>query len=106
MKKRSAFRFNGFRMPVQYKTAYDEGTAYLSNISTSGCALESLTTPISVSETFLLSIALEEEQDHIEVRALAVRPTKEGIAAKFTIIEQTSQTKLRIYFCKKLRNHS
>ena len=105
MTRRSGFRYDGFLLPVLYKTAYEEGTASLSNISTSGCALQSLTHPLSIEETFLISIKLDEEQDVIEAQALVVRHTEEGIAAKFTIIEQTSQTKLRRYFCQKLRNH-
>lgn len=104
MSRRSGFRFNGFLLPVKYKTAYEEGTASLSNISTSGCALQSLTNPIAIQETFLLSIRLEDEQDVIEAQAVVVRLTEKGIAAKFTIIEQSSQTKLRRYLCQKLRN--
>ena len=105
MTRRSGFRFNGFLLPVTFKTAYEEGTASLTNISTSGCALQSLTIPLTIQETFLITINLEEQQNAIEAQAVVVRYTEKGIAAQFTIIEQTSQTTLRRYFCQKLRDH-
>lgn len=104
--RRSAFRFDGFRLPVTYKTAYTEGTANLINISTNGCALESLTVPLSEQQNFLVSITLEGEGESIEARAIAVRRTENGIAAKFLIIEENSRAALRKYFSKRIRNRS
>lgn len=102
--KRKGYRFDGQRILVTLKTAFADGQAYLANISTTGCALESPTVAISPSEKILVTIALAGEKEKVEAAGRVVRVEKQLIAVRFTVIEDATVRLIQAYFFRKLRN--
>lgn len=101
--KRSAYRFKCSREKVKIKSTYDDGEGELTDISTTGCALVSLTLAIPQGEKILLSITLPEENTTIEIQALVVRAEGGEIATKFIMLEQQTIFTIQHYFPQKLR---
>jgi len=103
--RRKEFRYSKFKIPVSFKTAYEEGNAQLVNISTGGCSLKDVSPCMTHKETFLLTIAPDDIERPIEAKALVLRVKGDTVAAKFIIIAPSSQNLLRSYFAKKTRNN-
>lgn len=101
--RRSAFRFRCSKESVTYRTAYEDGEALLTNISTEGCALELATNPPRMNEKILVRIGLEDEEAAVEIRAQVVRAEGTEFAVKFLLIEPGTKSLIRTYFSKKLR---
>jgi hypothetical protein len=101
--RRSAFRFRCSKEPVSYRTAYEDGKALLTNISTEGCALEWATIPPRLNEKMLIRIDLEDEDAVVEIKAQVVRAEGTDFAVKFLLIEPGTKSLVRTYFSKKLR---
>jgi len=102
--RRKEFRYGDFKIPVKFKTAYEEGSALLVNISTGGCALINVYPGMNPMEVFLLTIDTEDLENPIEAKAVVLRIKGETLAAQFTRIPPASQKLLRRYFANKLRN--
>lgn len=101
--RRSAFRFRCSKEPVTYRTAYEDGEALLTNISTEGCALEWATNPPRLNEKMLVRIDLENEEAVVEIKAEVVRVEGTDFAVKFLLIEPETKSLIRTYFSRKLR---
>jgi hypothetical protein len=102
--RRQEFRYSKFQMPVSFKTAYEQGTAQLVNISTGGCSLKDVSPCMTPKETFLLTIDADDIERPIEAKAVVLRVKGDTVAAKFIIIAASSQNLLRSYFAKKTRH--
>ena len=96
--RRRFYRFDTYRLPVKYRTAYDDGDALLLNISTGGCALENVSTELAVGDRFLLHIEDEKLENPIEAQAEVVRADNNVTAAEFKLIEGVTQTAIRTLF--------
>jgi hypothetical protein len=102
--QRKEFRYGDFTIPVKFRTAYEEGSALLVNISTGGCALRNVCPVMNPMEVFLLTIDTDDLKNPIEAKAVVLRIKGETLAAHFTLIPSASQKLLRRYFANKLRN--
>jgi len=102
--RRKEFRYGDFNVPVRFRTAYEEGSALLVNISTGGCSLRDVYPVMNPMEVFLLTIDTDDLENPIEAKAVVLRIKGETLAAQFTRIPPASQKLLRRYFAKKLRN--
>ncbi len=71
--RRSSLRFFGDKHPVTYKTEFEEGSATLANISTSGAALEEATPALTMNEKILLNLELFDTENPVEIQAIVVR---------------------------------
>lgn len=104
--RRKVFRYGNFQLPVTFKTAYDDGTAILVNISTGGCALERVAPDLCINDAFLLTIESENREHTIEAKCIVLRIDGTQTAAKFTRITDSRKSLIRNYFAGKLRNRS
>lgn len=102
--RRKEFRYGNFHLNVRFKTAYDEGTATLVNISTGGCALKNLSPLMIANDNFLLIIDPDDIDRPIQAKAVVLRVEGNTVAAQFTLISTDAQNALRNYFIKKQRN--
>lgn len=102
--RRKEFRYGDFNIPVKFRTAYEEGSALLVNISTGGCALRNVCPVMKPKEVFLLTIDTDDLSNSIEAKAVVLRIKGEILAAHFTRIPPASKKILRRYFASKLRN--
>ncbi len=71
--RRSSLRFFGDKHPVTFKTEFEEGSATLANISTSGAALEEATPALTMNEKILLNLELFDTENPVEIQAIVVR---------------------------------
>lgn len=101
--KRAAFRYPGRPLKLKYRTAYDEGDAWLTNISTDGCAFESATVPLSVDEKILIKVSPQGTEKSFEAQSLVVRADENGYAIRFILLEPENKTLIRNYFSQKMR---
>lgn len=101
--KRAAFRYPGRPLKLKYRTAYEDGEAWLVNISTDGCAFESASVPLSVDERILIRISPEGAEKSFEARSLVVRADENGYAIRFILLEPENKTLIRNYFSRKMR---
>jgi c-di-GMP-binding flagellar brake protein YcgR len=100
--KRKSLRFNCKRRTVNIKTAFEEGSAVLVNISTSGCALVESTLQPEVEEPLFISFNLQEEDGLVEVRAKVLRQYPE-LAVQFTRIEPETESLILKFFVAESR---
>jgi len=102
--RRKSLRFSGNNLPVHYKTRFEEGRGRLENISTEGCSITAIDTPVSLEETILIALTLE-DMETLEARARVIRVENDHLAALFTVIEPASVNLLRSYFIQKMRTN-
>lgn len=102
--RRKAYRFSGDRLPVLYKTRLDDGEAVLRDISTSGCALSSVTVPVLLQEKVLVILVLPGENEKIEATGIVTRVEADNFAVSFTLIESATVKLIQTFFFKTLRN--
>lgn len=101
--RRSAFRFHCEKRKVRYRTAYEEGEADLTNISTDGCAVDSASLPLSEQDEALIIIDIEGEEQNLEAKGVVVRAEGAVFAVRFTRIEASTKRFIRIFFAKESR---
>lgn len=88
-------------LPVNYKTAYDAGSALLQNMSTEGCAFSQLSLLLAMEEKILVSIELPGQDFVFQAQGKVVRVEKNGLAGiHFTLVEPEDQSVVRKYFAK------
>lgn len=101
--KRSSYRFEGFLLPVQYRTAFEEGEAVLVTVSTSGCSLKAMTSELPVGEDVLVAFEIDDHEFPIEVKVRVVRESDGVIGAEFTMVDSEAKLAIRNYFSKRRR---
>lgn len=88
---------------VRYKTAYEEGEAQLTNISTDGCAVDSASLPLFLDDEALVIIDIEGEEQNLEAKGIVVRAEGAAFAVRFIRIESSSKRFIRTFFAKESR---
>lgn len=73
------------------------------NISTSGCAFDKNSEPLSLKDKLLISIDLEGEDKIFEARGEVVRMKDGVIAVQYLVVEPEVAKLVRIYFSKRFR---
>ncbi|WP_163336956.1 PilZ domain-containing protein [Desulfopila sp. IMCC35008] len=101
--KRGALRFDGLKRPVRYKTEFEDGQAYIVNISTSGCALEQATVEFTERERILLTITFDSPDDTIEIQAKVVRAGQETTGLKFQRVSEVNKQRILHFFASLAR---
>lgn len=101
--KRMSLRFSTNEHEIQYKTAYEDGTAQLLNISGGGCALQNLDVKVQQQEKILLLIVCEDEEDPIEIGGIVLRVEGNNVAVQFSQLSEDSKQRMIKYFAKKMR---
>ncbi|MBM9514368.1 PilZ domain-containing protein [Desulfobulbus marinus] len=89
---------------MQYRTRFDDGEAVLRDISTSGCALSSVSVPVVLREKVLVMLTLPEEKEKIEATGIVTRVDADTFAVAFTLIESATVKLIQTFFFKTLRN--
>lgn len=89
---------------MQYRTRFDDGEAVLLDISTSGCALSSVSVPVVLQEKVLVILALPGENEKIEATGIVTRVDADNFAVSFTLIEAVTVKLIQTFFFKTLRN--
>ena len=104
--RRKIFRFGNFQVPVTFKTAYNDGTAQLVNISTGGCSLKNVSPELELGETVLLSIDIDNQEAPIEARGAVLRFDGKKVAIQFNLISDGSRNLIRTHFAELLRKQN
>lgn len=99
--KRQALRFTATGHPVRYKTEFEDGKAFIENVSTGGCAMSGLDVTLSSEEKILLLFDLNE--DILEIGAKVIRVEDPAVAVQFTDISEDYSSKIVKYFARKQR---
>ena len=102
--RRKAYRFFGDRLPIQYKTRFEDGEGVLRDISTSGCALSSVTVPVLLQEKVLIILVLPGGNEKIEATGRVTRVEADSFAVSFTLIESASVKLIQTFFFQALRH--
>ncbi len=103
--KRLALRFPCNRLPLRFKTAYDDGEGWLLNVSTDGCAFSPVDRLLTMGEKILVSIELQGENEIFQARGEVARIDAQGLAAvRFTLAEPEAKALLRRYFTRLRRD--
>ena len=103
--KRHSLRFICEKREVVLRTAYEEGTAVLVNISTKGCALIESSLLPEVNEIILISFDIpgkHGENARVEIQAEVLRLTPQ-LAMRFTRIEPETKSLILNYFISESR---
>lgn len=101
--KRSALRFSGYNRPLTYKTDHEDGEARLVNISSNGCAINGATTPLMQNDKLLLSIALDEPENPVQIQAKVIRAEDNNFGLYFLNLTEEVKQRLTIFFAKENR---
>ncbi|SHO46395.1 PilZ domain-containing protein [Desulfopila aestuarii] len=101
--KRSALRFAGYDRPMTFRTDYDDGTAQLVNISTSGCAIHRATPELEVEQKILLTFELDRPSNPLNIRAVVIRIDGGNIALQFQHIDENIKRRIVRFFAKETR---
>jgi hypothetical protein len=102
--KRSALRFAGHDRPITFRTDYDDGTAQLLNISTSGCAIHHVTLELEVAQKVLLVLELDSPLNPLYIRAIVNRLEDGGtIALVFKHTDEDIKLQIVRFFAKEAR---
>ena len=93
--KRSSLRFS-FKeeILVSYKTAYENGEAFLVNISTGGFSVQKVSVPVAVDEKILFSFDIHNLDEPLEIQAKCVRLNIDGFAAQFLGIDSRQESRI------------
>ncbi|OEU51090.1 MAG: hypothetical protein BA866_03000 [Desulfobulbaceae bacterium S5133MH15] len=92
--KRNSLRFNIKAQPVRYKTAYEDGEAFLVNISTGGCAVRKASVPVALTEKILFSFDIHSLDEPLEIRAICARLEDDGFAVQFLGIDDVEANRI------------
>ncbi len=98
--KRNGIRFYVNKIPISYLTPKTCGTGRLVNISTGGCSVESITTPLKPGEELVMRITFVNQDLSIEefqVKARVIGGDHDSFAAKF--LELTDDQKHQLWKC-------
>ena len=99
--KRSALRFSCYHGAVKYKTAYHDGEGVLTDISTSGCAVDAVTIPVQEENVVLISIVILDTDQVIEAKSVVVRRSDNSFAVKFVLMEEATKSLIRKLFAQR-----
>lgn len=97
--KRASLRFSVDSYRLRYKTEFEDGTAYLDNISAGGCAMREVSAAVELHEKILL-ILLCENDEQIEIGGVVVRVVDNGAAVRFTQLSESNKQKIVVFFAK------
>ncbi len=86
---------------MYYKTEFEDGQAFIENVSTGGCAMSGLDVKLSFEEKILILLNLNEEI--LEIGAKVIRVEDRTVAVQFTDITEDYGSKIVKYFAKKQR---
>lgn len=89
-----------------YRTAYEEGEAILTDISTDGCAVDSASLPLAENDEALIIIELGDVEKDLEAKGVVVRAQGGAFAVRFVRIEASTQRLIRNFFAKESRKLS
>jgi len=92
--KRNSLRFSIKEQPVRYKTAYEDGEAFLVNISTGGCGVRKASVPVALDEKILFSFDIHSLDEPLEVRAICVRLEGDSFAVQFLGIDDVEANRI------------
>lgn len=95
--KRNGIRFYVNNLPIKYSTNNQCGTGRLINVSTGGFAAESITSPLSDGEEFIMQIIFSHKDfttDEFTVKAKVIRGNDNSFAAKFIGLNSDQKEKL------------
>ncbi len=99
-RQRNGLRFNLQQKTVHYMTCTTEGTGYILNISTSGCAVNQTSTHPFIDEEIQITIVFT-TQDQLQKtftgKARIVRIEDDSFAAQFTDLDTTREEQLWKY---------
>lgn len=90
-------RFCLYQQAVEFKTGSDQGNGYIIDISTSGCAIQSVTLQPAVEENISLTISFQEHNDLLNtfnIRATVVWTEKNKFAAQFKEVDDDQKEQL------------
>ena len=103
--KRKSLRFNGNKIEVRLRTAYEEGKGLLLNISTKGCAIVECSLEPEPEDIMLISFDLPQEHGEdmlIEVQGKVLRKQPQ-LALVFTRVEPETASFLFKFFLHESR---
>ena len=106
--RRGALRLSGCDHLVAYRTAFEDGSALLLNISTDGCAIGQATVELSEGEKILLTLGLDSDKSEIQIQAKVVRVTQWGYGLRFRYLNDRHKRRILLYFSRQnrlQRNH-
>jgi len=95
--KRNSIRFQINELAVRYSAHEIQGEGNIYNLSTSGCAIESATTPISVDDEISITFAFKRQAapaDEFIIQAKVVRAESKTFAVAFKDFEDVQKEKL------------
>jgi hypothetical protein len=95
--KRNGIRFHVINLPVEYNGNDMKGKGNISNLSISGCAIESATLPVSVNENISIKVEFKDQDispNEFEIKARVVRADDGGFAAQFKDIDNDKKDEL------------
>ncbi len=101
--KRTALRWSGFNKPLTYKTDYDDGEAQLVNISTSGCAIRSVTTELHIDQKILITISLDTPEQQVQTQARVIREEGKEFGLQFLLLDEDAKQQLFRYLAQENR---
>jgi len=102
--KRLSLRFKINEQPVKYKTAYEDGEAFLLNISTGGCAVRKARVAVEVGENILFSFDVNNLDEPLELKAVCTRLEDDGFAVRFLGVESQEETRIVKIFAELARS--
>ena len=95
--RRNGLRFKLYGPVVEFKTKNESGNGFLIDISTSGCAIESPTLPLSIETEILLTLTFDEHDtlaSTFRIDAKVVRKNDDMFAAQFLNLENNHKEQL------------
>ena len=95
--KRNGIRFYVNNIPIKYLTNEVSGAGNLVNISTGGCSVASVTTPLPEGEKIFMQITFDHQdftRDEFTVKAIVIRSDENSFAAKFDILNADQKERL------------
>lgn len=101
--RRSALRFAGYDRSITFRTDYEDGTAQLTNISTSGCAMHHASLELEIKQPVLLTIELDSPSTPLSIRGVVIRIEGSNIALQFKNIDENIKRRIVRFFAKQTR---
>lgn len=101
--KRSALRFPGYDRHLTFKTDYEDGEAALVNISSSGCMIRNPSCKLQLNQKILLTIALDEADNAIQIQALVKREDMGNFGLHFRLTDDQLKQQLARFFAQEHR---
>jgi len=101
--RRSALRFAGYDRSIAFRTDYDDGTAQLTNISTSGCAIHHASLELEIEQQVLLTLELDSPSNPLSIRGVVIRIEGGNIALQFKHTDENIKRRIVRFFAKETR---